>query len=132
MAVHDRRCPHQTSPPIPRKSGPFPLLQLRLRYEITEEARQPFFHHQQPAINLTREQLRPQGRQQAAAAFDLYFDGQPTPPLVTFTAREDHACSAKNGPPGYWNQISPTTPTCDPMTRNRSRVPVVFWTFCIC
>jgi hypothetical protein len=43
--------------------------------------------------NDTRQQLRQQWLQQAAAAFDLYFDGQQTPPLVTFTQREGRACS---------------------------------------
>lgn len=43
--------------------------------------------------NTTREQLRQQWLQQAGAAFDLYFDGQQKPPLVTFSQREDRACS---------------------------------------
>jgi hypothetical protein len=43
--------------------------------------------------NDTRQQLRQQWLQQAAAAFDRYFDGQQTPPLVTFTQREGRACA---------------------------------------
>ena len=41
----------------------------------------------------TREQFRQQWLQQAGAAFDLYFDGEQNPPLVTFSQREGRACS---------------------------------------
>lgn len=40
-----------------------------------------------------REHLRQQWLQQAAAAFDLYFDPAQDPPPVTFTQREGRACS---------------------------------------
>lgn len=40
-----------------------------------------------------REQLRQQWLQQAEAAFDLYFDPQQEPPLVTFAQREGRVCS---------------------------------------
>jgi hypothetical protein len=43
--------------------------------------------------NTTREQLRQQWLQQAAAAFDLYFDDEQSPPSTTFSHREDRACS---------------------------------------
>jgi hypothetical protein len=40
-----------------------------------------------------RERLRQQWLQQAAAAFDLYFDSGQGPPPVTFSQREGRACS---------------------------------------
>jgi hypothetical protein len=40
-----------------------------------------------------RERLREQWLQQAAAAFDLYFDPEQPEPPVTFTQREQRACS---------------------------------------
>jgi hypothetical protein len=40
-----------------------------------------------------RERLREQWLQQAAAVFDLYFDPEQAAPPVTFTQREQRACS---------------------------------------
>ncbi len=45
------------------------------------------------SVNTGREQLRQQWLEQAGAAFDLYFDGGPNPPPVTFSQREGRACS---------------------------------------
>jgi hypothetical protein len=46
-----------------------------------------------PDTGRRRDQLRQQWLQQADAAFDLYFDGQPGPRPVPFAQREDRVCS---------------------------------------
>jgi hypothetical protein len=46
-----------------------------------------------PLTPAQRERLREQWLQQAAAAFDLYFDPEQAEPPVTFTQREQRACA---------------------------------------
>ena len=46
-----------------------------------------------PLTPADRERLRAQWLQQAAAVFDLYFDPDQAEPLVTFTQKEQRACS---------------------------------------
>jgi hypothetical protein len=46
-----------------------------------------------PLTPTDRQRLRAQWLQQAAAAFDLYFDPEQPDPPVTFTQREQRACA---------------------------------------
>src|SRR5262245_43364214 len=46
-----------------------------------------------PHTPVDREALREQWLQQAAAVFDLYFDPEQSEPPVTFTQREQRACT---------------------------------------